>query len=83
MDGDSVIEFIDHPELFNIDEDPGKRTALHLAVTNRHPKVIDVLLDYKGMMLSSNLIPNVKDKHHICFVNNRKSPFLERPHPKH
>ena len=42
-------EFIDPPELFDIKKDPGKRTALHLAIANQRSEVVNTLLQYKGM----------------------------------
>ena len=47
-----VKEFIALPEQFDISVDPGERTALHLAIVHCHPKVVGVLLDYKGTSLS-------------------------------
>lgn len=45
-------EFIDQPEAFDIDQDPGHRTALHLAVVNKHSEVVNTLLEYKGKFLN-------------------------------
>lgn len=42
-------EFIDLPEIFDIKKDPGKRTALHLAIVNQRSEVVNTLLQYKGM----------------------------------
>lgn len=42
-------EFIDLPEVFDIKKDPGKRTALHLAIVNQRSEVVNTLLQYKGM----------------------------------
>lgn len=42
-------EFIDPPEEFDIKKDPGKRTALHLAIVNQRSEVVNTLLQYKGM----------------------------------
>ena len=41
-------EFIASREEFDIDHDPGKRSALHLAIAHHHSRVVDVLLEYKG-----------------------------------
>ena len=41
-------EFIAPREEFDIEHDPGKRSALHLAIAHRHSRVVDVLLAYKG-----------------------------------
>jgi ankyrin repeat protein len=32
----------------DLSNDPGGRTALHLAIVHKHTKVIDVLLQHKG-----------------------------------
>jgi ankyrin repeat protein len=48
-----VKEFIDEPEKFNTEEDPGRRTALHLAIINKHPEVVNVLLAYKGTLCNT------------------------------
>lgn len=41
-------EFIAAREEFDVDHNPGKRSALHLAIAHRHSRVVDVLLEYKG-----------------------------------
>ena len=41
-------EFIDVAEEIDLSNDPGGRTALHLAIVHKHTKVIDVLLQHKG-----------------------------------
>lgn len=46
--GSEVVEFIEPPEEFDMNVDPGSRTALHLAIVHAHPKVVDVLLNHKG-----------------------------------
>ena len=45
-------EFIDPPEEFDVMDDPGGRTALHLAIVHQHPKVVDVLLEHRGKLFS-------------------------------
>ena len=44
MYGSDVCEFLEEPEVFDVSEDPGMRTALHLAIAHKHPTVVDVLL---------------------------------------
>ena len=44
MAGSDVCEFLEEPEVFDVSEDPGKRTALHLAIAHKHPTVVDILL---------------------------------------
>lgn len=41
-------EFIAVCEEFDPEQDPGKRTALHLGIVHRHQKVVEVLLEHKG-----------------------------------
>ena len=41
-------EFIDVAEEIDLSNDPGGRTALHLAIVHKHTKVIDILLNHKG-----------------------------------
>lgn len=54
-----VKEFLAPPEKFDFSQDPGGRTALHLAIIHSHPSVVGVLLDYKGMhALSLTRVPS-------------------------
>lgn len=45
-------EFIDEPEVYDSELDPGRRTALHLALAYKHPEVVKVMLQYKGTITS-------------------------------
>ena len=45
---DPGSEFIEKPEPFDVNMDPGQRTALHLAIAHKHHEVVKVMLQYKG-----------------------------------
>lgn len=41
-------QFIDPPQVYDVEYDPGQRTALHLAIACQHIRVVDVLLKHKA-----------------------------------
>ncbi len=41
-------DFILPPEEFDVTFDPGERTALHLAIANKHSAVVNTLLRHTG-----------------------------------
>ena len=50
-------EFIEPAEEIDL-SDPGGRTALHLAIVHRHPKVVDILIQHKGKWEKVKCIPH-------------------------
>ena len=47
-------QFIDQPQVYDIEYDPGQRTPLHLAIACQHIRVVDVLLKHKGVWCTCN-----------------------------
>lgn len=47
-------QFIDSPQVYDIEYDPGQRTPLHLAIACQHVRVVDVLLKHKGEWCACN-----------------------------
>jgi len=43
-------QFIDPPQVYDVEFDPGQRTPLHLAIACQHVRVVDVLLKHKGVL---------------------------------
>lgn len=44
-------QFIDSPQVYNLEFDPGQRTPLHVAIACQHVRVVDILLKHKGVLL--------------------------------
>ena len=42
-------QFIEPPQVYDMEFDPGQRTPLHLAIACQHVRVVDVLLRHRGM----------------------------------
>ena len=52
-------EFIEPAEEVDL-SDPGGRTALHLAIVHRHPKVVDILIQHKGKWEKGMCVPDLQ-----------------------
>jgi ankyrin repeat protein len=50
------VEFVDDPQLFDVMENRGGKTAVHIAIACKHDGVVTVLLGHRGLASSGKLM---------------------------